>query len=197
MQDDDAAGDQVVLSHNLPAVAELLREQWVVTVATAELAMAKASYLQTEVESRRLNMLKHLVKLDSGMREKQFRNCMGVVKDNADTDLHAVAKHFTLGYMNGTLPSIDIGDVFRQLGKGLPGIAKIADIFPNAPALAPGNPFDHAHAPSNADTHSDVSRLANTPALSDPSAPAQAATSASASASTGFVAPGHPPLLFL
>jgi hypothetical protein len=180
-QDDDLADDRVAISHDLPAVAELLREQRTVTSATAELAMAKATYLQTEVQSRRLKMFERIANLDTNKRDKQLQACLSVLQNGTPyADVEKKSREFFTAFVDDRLPALNVAEIFKQLGNGLPGITEIADIFRNAPALAPGNPFDRAQPPDGTYIRDDAT------ALSSPCAPAPASPSANASA--GFVA---------
>ncbi|QRW03470.1 hypothetical protein RhiLY_02469 [Ceratobasidium sp. AG-Ba] len=65
---------------------------------------------------------------------------MAIINDPnmTDPDIRVAAKAYALAYLNGKLPNIDFKEVFDNLGKSLPTIEQIADVYRNAPALAPG-----------------------------------------------------------
>lgn len=88
----------------------------------------------------------------------------------ADMDevVRTAARNGLLQYINNPGPTIDFDDVFRRVGRGLPSIREIADVFLNAPALAPDNTFEvqgqvlavddaPAQPPVNASTSNQIS----------------------------------------
>ncbi|KAG9120206.1 hypothetical protein FRC07_004387, partial [Ceratobasidium sp. 392] len=124
--------------HN--AAAEMMRENKASSRALIDLAEAKAAYLRTQAEETRHKMYKEALAFHLEQRERQYRSSMAIINDPnmTDPDIRVAAKAYALAYLNGKLPNIDFKEVFDNLGKSLPTIEQIADVYRNAPALAPG-----------------------------------------------------------
>ncbi|QRV74715.1 hypothetical protein RhiJN_02730 [Ceratobasidium sp. AG-Ba] len=118
----------------------MMRENKASNRALIDLAEAKAAYLWTQAEETRHKMYKEALAFHLEQRERQYRSSMAIIDDPnmTDPDIRVAAKAYALAYLNGKLPNIDFKEVFDNLGKSLPTIEQIADVYRNAPALAPG-----------------------------------------------------------
>ncbi|QRW02537.1 hypothetical protein RhiLY_01536 [Ceratobasidium sp. AG-Ba] len=122
------------------ATAEMMRENKASNRAMIDLAHAKAAYLRTQAEETRHKMYKEALAFHLEQRERQYKSSMAIIMDPniTDPDIRNAAKAYSLAYLDGRLPNIDFKEAFDNLGKSLPTVEQIADVYRNAPALAPG-----------------------------------------------------------
>jgi hypothetical protein len=146
VQDEFQENDGPRVDPNIAPIAEMMRESQATTRANIDLAYAKAAYLRTQAQATSLTMFKELLKQESDDRERQRVVCMEISKDpTMDTKVQEAAKEFICQYITGALAPIDYVAVFNRLNRHLPGLEDIANVFLNAPALAPGA-FEEHHA---------------------------------------------------
>jgi hypothetical protein len=150
---------------NFPLVAEMMRSQEAANAASIQSAISQATYLRTQTEWTHLLMLDRASDMVRKNREQQYRLSLEVLQiPNAPDSVHERAGNFIIQYLNDTLPAFDFPLLTQQLGMGLPGIANIADVFANAPALAPNNAWSIAHTQDSSDTHTPTQAPAPTEA---------------------------------
>ncbi|QRV83524.1 hypothetical protein RhiJN_11540 [Ceratobasidium sp. AG-Ba] len=156
------------VDQNMNAVADLLRNNQVITEANIQEAKSRAAYLLRVADQMRWDLIAAI----NAQRKQEIKDkndkCIAVLENpNLDADIKADAKKFVRAYINGTLGQPDITAIIRELQADLPSLDKLTNILYYAPALDPKN---DATILAAAAAIGPAANAANAPTASDPAA---------------------------
>ncbi|QRW12954.1 hypothetical protein RhiLY_11953 [Ceratobasidium sp. AG-Ba] len=128
------------VDQNMNAVADLLRNNQVITEANIQEAKSRAAYLLRVADQMRWDLIAAINAQRKQEIKDKYDKCIAVLENpNLDADIKADAKKFVRAYINGTLGQPDITAIIRELQADLPSLDKLTNILYYAPALDPKN----------------------------------------------------------
>ncbi|QRW07185.1 hypothetical protein RhiLY_06184 [Ceratobasidium sp. AG-Ba] len=154
------------VGQNMNAVADLLRDNQVITEANIQEAKSRASYLLRVADQMRWDLIAAIHAQRKQEIKDKYNKCIAALENpNLDVDIKADAKKFVRAYFNDELGQPDITTLIRELRAHLPSLDKLTNIFYHAPALDPKNA---AAVLAAAATTNPVATFADSPAAFDP-----------------------------
>ncbi|QRV75383.1 hypothetical protein RhiJN_03398 [Ceratobasidium sp. AG-Ba] len=154
------------VGQNMNAVADLLRDNQVITEANIQEAKSRASYLLRVANQMRWDLIAAIHAQRKQEIKDKYDKCIAALENpNLDVDIKADAKKFVRAYFNDELGQPDITTLIWELRADLPSLDKLTNIFYHAPALDPKNA---AAVLAAAATTNPVATFADSPAAFDP-----------------------------